>query len=103
MSPAYDIASDPADVGVDPERLGALLERARREIDEGLLPSCQLALAREGRLVAFDTFGDAESRTRYVVFSCTKAIVAGAAWLLIGEGRLDPVARVSTYFPEFGA
>ncbi|MEZ5134328.1 MAG: hypothetical protein R2699_04540 [Acidimicrobiales bacterium] len=36
-----------------------VLERARREIDEGLLPSCQLAVARQGELILHETFGDA--------------------------------------------
>jgi hypothetical protein len=33
------------DAGLVPERVAALEDRARREIDEGLLPSCQLAPA----------------------------------------------------------
>jgi CubicO group peptidase (beta-lactamase class C family) len=31
------------------------------------------------------------------------ALVAGAAWLLIGEGELDVSKQVVDYFPEFGA
>src|SRR6476646_9137390 len=59
--------------------------------------------ARDGELVAFETFGDATNDTRYCIFSCTKPIVASAAWLLIGEGRLDPARRVAEYIPEFAA
>jgi CubicO group peptidase (beta-lactamase class C family) len=92
----------PESLGVVPERLDALLTRIRREVDEGLLPSCQLALARDGKLAAFETVGDARPTTRYVVFSATKAIVAGAAWILIGEGKLDVSARVVDVIPEFG-
>ncbi len=39
--------------------------------------------------------------TRYVIFSATKAFVASAAWLLIGEGSLDIDRRVAEYIPEF--
>jgi len=81
----------------------ALRERARREIDAGLLPSCQLALAFENEIVESCTFGavPAGDATRYVIFSATKAVVAAAIWQLLGEGRLalgDPVAK---HIPEF--
>ena len=60
-----------------------------REVDEGNLPSCQVALARHGELEVFETLGDATDDSRYVVFSCTKAFVAGAMWALIGDGAVD--------------
>ncbi len=87
-----------------PEALRALAERARREIDAGLLPSCQLALAVDGEIVLAETLGEvpAGDATRYVIFSATKAVVASAIWQLLAERRLaleDPVAR---HIPEFG-
>jgi CubicO group peptidase (beta-lactamase class C family) len=91
----------PEALGIVPERLDALLTRIRREVDEGVLPSCQLALAKDGKLAAFETLGDATPDTRYVIFSATKAIVAGAAWILIGEGKLDVSKLVGDYIPEF--
>ena len=78
-----------------------LLDRARREVDAGLLPSAQVALAYQGELVAFETFGDATNDTRYVVYSATKAFVAGAMWALIGDGLVDPENSVTHYVPEF--
>jgi len=89
--------------GVDAEAVQALLQRAQREIDEGLLPACQVALAKDGELVAFEAYGDATTSTRFAVFSCTKAFVAGAMWILIGEGKVDVSKRVVDYLPEFGA
>jgi CubicO group peptidase (beta-lactamase class C family) len=89
------------DLGIDPQRLAELLDRARRDVDSGLLPSCQLAVARHGRLAAFHTFGAGTNETRYVIFSCTKALVAAAAWLVMAEGRLDPAAKVADVIPEF--
>ena len=41
-------------MGIDQSKVDALLARARREVDEGLLPSAQVALAYEGELVAFE-------------------------------------------------
>jgi CubicO group peptidase (beta-lactamase class C family) len=105
------IAGSPEDVGIDPARLNALLERAQREIREGLLPAVQVALARGGRLAALHSYGHvthegraaaATNDTLFCVFSCTKAITAAAAWLLIQEGKLAVDERVSEIVPEFG-
>lgn len=86
---------------IDRAAVGALLERARREVEQGLLPSAQVALAYRGELVAFETFGQATAETRYVVFSATKAFVAGAVWALIGDGLVDVGRPVADYIPEF--
>jgi CubicO group peptidase (beta-lactamase class C family) len=93
---------EPSDLGFDPDAIAALEARARRELDTGLLPSCQLALARDGQVAWTTTLGDAASGSRYVVYSATKAVVASAAWLLIGERLLDPAERVADIVPEFG-
>ncbi|MEZ5144048.1 MAG: serine hydrolase domain-containing protein [Acidimicrobiales bacterium] len=93
---------DPASLGLDPGRVAELVARARREVDAGLLPSCQIALARHGRLALFDTIGDADPTSRYVMFSCTKGFTAGAVWLLVGEGRLDWDTRAADVVAEFG-
>lgn len=88
---------------VDRTQVSKLLERARREIDEGLLPSCQIALGYEGEIVAAETFGDARPGDRYPIFSATKPFVAATAWTLIAEGSLRVEDPVVEYFPEFGA
>jgi CubicO group peptidase (beta-lactamase class C family) len=92
---------DPESLGIDAGRLDELRARMRREIDSGLLPSCQYALGKDGQLAAYETLGDAGPDTRYVIFSATKAFVAAAAWLVIGDGRLDIERRVAEYVPEF--
>lgn len=96
----YDIA-EPESVGVSSDRLRELIERAHREIESGLLPSCQLALAREGKLVAFETLGDAEPGSRYIIFSMTKGVVAGAIWILVGENKIAWGDKVADFIPEF--
>jgi CubicO group peptidase (beta-lactamase class C family) len=80
-----------------------LLRRARREIDDGILPSCQLALARHGEIVAFETYGAASTTNRYVIFSCTKTFVAAVVWMLLGEGRLSLSDSIAEHIPEFAA
>jgi CubicO group peptidase (beta-lactamase class C family) len=111
MPAAQFFAEHPKEVGLDAAKVDALFERAQREIREGLLPSCQLAIARNGKIGAMRTFGravqggtekPATNETLYTIFSCTKAIISAAAWLLIGEGKLDVSERVAEIVPEFG-
>ncbi|MFA9565465.1 MAG: serine hydrolase domain-containing protein [Acidimicrobiales bacterium] len=100
--PGTHPTATPEEAGADPDKIDALLERAHREIDGGLLPSCQVALARHGRLIATRTIGDATPQTRYLVFSCTKVITAAALWLVIGERLVGRDTRVADVVPEFG-
>jgi CubicO group peptidase (beta-lactamase class C family) len=80
-----------------------LVDRARREVDEGILPSCQLAVAENSKVVESITLGDAVAGadTRYVIFSCTKALVASTIWQLLAEGSLRLEDRVAEHIPEF--
>jgi CubicO group peptidase (beta-lactamase class C family) len=90
-------------VTIDQQAVRQLIDRARREVDAGLLPSAQVALALDGQLEVFETFGDATNDTRYVVFSATKAFVAWAMWALIGDGLIDVAVPVADVIPEFGS
>ena len=92
----------PESVGVDPRRLRLFLDRVRLEVDEGPLPSAQVAVAREGRLVAFATYGDAMPGKRYILQSVGRTVVAAAVWKLISDGLLDTSERVADIIPEFG-
>jgi len=112
MPAAHHFAPSPEDVGIDPQRLAALFDRAEREVRDGLLPSVQIAVARHGKIAAMRTFGRvthegrpaaATNETLYVIFSATKAITSAAAWLLIDDGKLDPAERVAAIVPEFGS
>lgn len=89
--------------GLELDAVDALIERARREIDAGLLPSCQLALGRDGHVVVDITLGDAAPDSRYVIFSCTKAVVGAAVWRLLSDGRLTVDTKVADVVPAFGA
>jgi CubicO group peptidase (beta-lactamase class C family) len=87
---------------IDTDAIARLVARARREVDEGLLPSAQVALALDGEVILDETFGEASPESRYCVFSSTKPFVAGAVWTLIQDGALDVSKRVVDYIPEFG-
>src|SRR3954447_867279 len=88
-------------LGLDPERLAALLGRAAREVDAGRLPSCQLAVARDGELVQVATPGAATDDHRYLTYSVTKALIAAAVWVAIGDGLLTAETRVCEHVPAF--
>ena len=94
--------AEPSSVGVDPARLELLLRRARLDVERGPVPSAQIALARAGRLVAFETLGDAKPDTRYVLQSAGRPVIAAAVWKLLGEGAIELDTRVADVIPEFG-
>ena len=105
------IAEKPEDVGVDSEGLDALFARAQRDVDDGVLPSAQVAVARRGKLAGLRTFGravqggnerPATDETFYTIYSSTKAIVAVAIWQLLEDGKLRLDERVADIISEFG-
>ena len=65
------------------------------------LPAAQYAVARDGELLAFGAEGQASTETRFVIWSCTKAIVASVIWQLVGEGTVGYDAPVAVYIEEF--
>jgi CubicO group peptidase (beta-lactamase class C family) len=95
------VSQSPAELGIDEDALADLVARAQREIDDGHIPSCQLAFARDGRLAAWVSLGAAAPESRYVIFSSTKPVVAAAVWILMGEGAIDVSRRVGELVPEF--
>jgi CubicO group peptidase (beta-lactamase class C family) len=95
--------TDPTELGISSENLDELRSRVAKEVREGLLPSAQFALARNGKLAAFETFGNGSNDSLYCIFSSTKAMTSAAAWLLIQEGRFDIHRKVSELIPEFAS
>lgn len=95
--------ADSDSLGLDARSVEALLTRARREVDEGLLPGVQVALARHGRIGVLASFGEARDDSLICLFSATKAITSAAAWLLLQEGRLDLHVPVAEVIPEFAS
>ena len=105
------IAPKPEDLGIDSEKLETVFARARRDVDDGVLPSAQVAIARNGKVAGMRTFGSAiqggeerqaTNETLYSIFSSTKAVVGVAVWLLFEDGLLRLDERVADIIPEFG-
>jgi CubicO group peptidase (beta-lactamase class C family) len=101
LHPVRELA-DPESVGVDPERLALLVERVRLDVDRGPLPSAQIAVAREGKLLCDATFGDSRPDTRYILQSVGRVVVASVLWKLIDDGLVTPGDRVADHVPSFG-
>jgi CubicO group peptidase (beta-lactamase class C family) len=111
MTPSKFFARTPEEVGVDSEKLEAVYARAQRDIDQGMLPGAQVAIARNGKIAGMRTIGravqggedaPATDETLYCIFSCTKAVVAAAIWSLLEDGLLRLDERVAEIIPEFG-
>ena len=91
------------DRGLVVEQVAKLLERAQKEVNEGLLPAAQIALAKDGELVFQASYGSAKDDSLTCIFSATKAITSAAAWLLMQEGKLSESEIVADIIPEFAA
>jgi len=87
---------------LDPAAVETLRTRVQREVDDGLLPSCQIALALDGEVVLHEAYGDADVDDRYTIYSATKPFVASVVWQLLAEGLLSVDTRVADVIPEFG-
>ncbi|MDW3220716.1 MAG: serine hydrolase domain-containing protein [Acidimicrobiales bacterium] len=85
-----------------PERLRKLVDRCRREVDEGRIPGCQLALGFDGEIVLFEAFGDLTTDHRLLTYSAIKPTVSLTVLELAAEGLLDLDAPVSAVLPSFG-
>lgn len=97
------VVADPAARGVDPDKLASLLSRAGREVAQGLLPAAQIALARDGELICFSSFGTAGADSLVSIFSATKAVTSAAIWQLLESRQLSLDDAVVEFIPEFAA
>jgi len=88
---------------LDRSAVDALVSRARRDVESGLLPSCQIALALDGEVLVHEALGDATPDTRYTIFSATKPFIASLIWQLLGDGELTPEQPVADLIPAFGS
>lgn len=94
------------------DAIAALLARAEKSAGIDPLCATQVALARDGELLAFEAFGTApfagagravDRDTLFCVYSVTKAITSAASWILVQEGKLSLADRVVDHIPDFGA
>jgi CubicO group peptidase (beta-lactamase class C family) len=99
----------PEEVGLSPERLQQLAPTLQKYVDDGKVAGSVALVARRGKLVFFEAFGqrDRESRSPmrtdsiFRIASQTKALVSVGAMMLVEHGKLLLNDPVSKYIPEF--
>src|SRR5476651_1823704 len=100
----------PEEVGMSSERLARISATLKADIEAGRIPGAVIAIARHGKLVAFDAYGwrDKDAKvpmttdTIFNIASMTKPMTTIGALMLYEQGKIlidDPVAK---YFPKFG-
>ncbi|MBV9856674.1 MAG: beta-lactamase family protein [Streptosporangiaceae bacterium] len=101
--------AEPAEVGLDPERLLRIGPHFARYADDGRLPGWLITVSRYGRLAYVSSYGyrDIEAGlpvgtdTVWRLYSMTKPITSVAAMLLWEEGGFELTDPVSSYIPSF--
>lgn len=102
--------ADPSDLGLDPSQIERLYGLIDQHLAEGRYPGAQVAIARNGKLAAFRTFGNARTEpeavpatdeTLWLLYSQTKVIVTAAVWQLVDRGLIGFADRVAEHLPEF--
>ena len=101
MPESYPLpSSNPEALGFALKPLEHLDRLIREHIEQGRYPGAQIALARNGQLTLFRTYGDAKTEPRkvpatgdtlFLLFSQTKVLTSSAAKAGIASGR--PLAR----------
>ncbi len=111
MSFPLSIAT-PSSLGLDVPSLDRLQELITRHLAEGRYPGAQIAVARDGKLALFRTFGDARldparvparEDSLWLLYSNTTVITAAAVWIRAEQGALRFTDRVAEHVPGFEA
>lgn len=100
--------ASPKAAGFDPSRLEVLHATTKRFVAEGQHAGVITLLARDGKIVDFQTYGfrDVERQlpmerdTICRMYSMSKIITSVATLMLVEEGRLSLDDQVSKYLPE---
>ena len=100
--------TSPTRAGFDPARLDVLHAMTKRFVDEGQHAGAITLLARDGKLVDFQTYGyrDLEQKlpmerdTICRIYSMSKIITSVGVLVLFEEGRFNLDDPVSKYLPE---
>lgn len=102
-------AAAPEDVGLSSERLDRFSAEMRKGIAAGHFPGAVAAVARNGKIAFFESYGmrdkeAGESMTDDTIFriaSMTKAITGVAVMILYEEGHFRLNDSISNYIPSF--
>jgi CubicO group peptidase (beta-lactamase class C family) len=101
---------DPAEVGLDADRLRRIDRHFARYVDDGRLPGWLITVSRKGRLAHVSAHGSrdteaglpVEADTLWRIYSMTKPVTSVAAMMLYEEGAFELTDPVSRFIPSFG-
>jgi CubicO group peptidase (beta-lactamase class C family) len=104
----FEIEAAPEEVGMSTPGLRNVSRLVQRYIDDGKLPGAISLVARRGKVVHFETYGemDAERHTPmradtiFRFYSMTKPIASVGLMMLYEEGRFQLEDPVSRFIPE---
>ncbi len=100
---------DPAEVGIDPDRLARIDAVTHGYVDSGRFPCVQFLLARRGEIVHHDLYGHADvddqrpvrDDTIFRIYSMTKPVTSVALMMLYEQGKVLLEDPISKYLPSF--
>jgi CubicO group peptidase (beta-lactamase class C family) len=103
------IVHDPQNLGFSPERLSRINALAQRYVDGGLLAGIITLVARQGKVVHFETCGlrdnasekPMQADTIFRIYSMTKSITSAALMMLFEQGLVRLADPVSQFIPDF--
>lgn len=112
VAPVYGQASPtvkPETVGLSSERLQRINQLVESKIKDGKLVGAITLVARRGKVVHFETAGQADAENSkplkrdalFRIYSMTKPITSVAAMMLYEEGKFQLDDPVAWYLPEF--
>lgn len=96
--------------GIAERQIDHLEALIKEHIAQGRYPGAQIALARNGELLLFRSYGKTgaeanaapvNDRTLFQMFSQTKVFTSATVWTLIEEGKLSFMDKVADHLPEF--
>jgi CubicO group peptidase (beta-lactamase class C family) len=100
---------DPAEVGLDAQRLERIDRYLARYVDDGRLPGWLLMVSRDGKIAHVASRGSrdleagtpVEADTLWRIYSMTKPVTSVAAMMLYEEGAFALTDPVSAFIPSF--
>ncbi|MGO9082693.1 MAG: serine hydrolase domain-containing protein [Streptosporangiaceae bacterium] len=101
--------AEPAEVGLDLERLNRIDRHFARYVEIGKLPGWLVTVSRNGRLAHVSAHGSrdaeagrpVETGTLWRIYSMTKPVISVAAMSLYEEGAFELTDPVSAFIPSF--
>ena len=101
--------SRPEEAGFASDRLNRITQFFQSEVDKDAIPGAVLVVARNGKIVYRQAVGyqDREKKipmkvdSVFRIFSMTKPVTTVAVMMLAEEGKVDVMAPVAQYLPEF--